>query len=173
MAPYLWIGMFIVILAIMVIIVFEGKKKKRKKVHTKTRLVIVQLSYKSLFIQNSIIMSLTLDANELVKGVLGVVRRDTGAAVANLSFSDITFTSSDTAIFGVTLDPEPNTLDVQTVAVGSAVLSLTTTASYTDPDDETKTRTESKSVSIPVTVTQPATQTDLVVTFGTPIPQSL
>lgn len=121
-------------------------------------------------------MSLTLDPKEVAKGVLGVVRRDTGAPVDNLTLSNLTFTSSDTTVFGVTADPDPNTLDVQTVAPGSGIMGVSALCVYDDPDDTNtdpsipkKQRTETKSASVPVTVSQPATQTDLVVTFGTPV----
>lgn len=164
------LGYILLILALSMVILIITEKGKKKKKRTKTQLVIIKLSFNSLTIQTNSIMSLTLDPKQTAKGLLGVVRRDIGASVDNLTLADITFTSSDTAVFGVIADTDLNTIDIQTVAPGSGVLAVSATCSYTDPDDSTKTRTESKSVSIPVTVSQVATQTDLVVTFGSPFP---
>jgi len=139
--------------------------------HHGSRLVLQSLVYKSLIIQNSIIMALTISTTELVSGALGLVDHASGTSFTNIVFSGITQVSSDQTIFTVaTSTTDPNSIVVTGIAVGVATLTVTVgTVTYTDLSGNPQTETN-KVVTIAVTVTPGVTTptSDLVVNFGTP-----
>lgn len=112
-------------------------------------------------------MAAQLNVNELLVGTLGLVNHATGEAIT-ATFANVSVSSSDTTIFTTTLDGSGN-VDVDGVAVGTGLLSVTADATYVDPATGS-TVTFTKLVTISVTVSPAATATDLVVNFGTPTP---
>lgn len=140
--------------------------KSRK---TTSRLVISAIFYKQVKIEG-IIMAAQLNLNELLTGTLGIVNHATGEAIT-ATFANVTATSSDTTVFTVTQNPD-NSLTVDGIALGSGTLTVTTDATYTDPDPSVGLVTVSKSVTVTVTISPAQTATDLVVNFGTPVPQA-
>lgn len=115
-------------------------------------------------------MAAQLNLNELLTGTLGIVNHATGEAIS-ATFANVTATSSDTTIFAVTLNPD-NSLVVDGVALGTGTLTVTTDATYTDPDPAVGLVTVNKTVAISVAISPAQTATDLVVNFGTPVPQA-
>ena len=113
-------------------------------------------------------MAAQLNLDELLTGTLGVVNHATQEAIS-ATFANVSASSSDTSIFTVTLNPD-NTLVVDGLAVGSGTLTVTADATYSDPASGI-TVTHNKSVTVAVTISPAETATDLVVTFGTPVPQ--
>jgi hypothetical protein len=116
----------------------------------------------------------TLDLKTFVDTVLALEDTDTKAPIT-ATFANIAMTSSDTSIF--TADSDVNadgTVDIVGVAAGTATLTVTADASYTDGNTG-KAVTANKSATIDVTVSEPLPgdeNTDMIVSFGAPSPVS-
>ena len=114
-------------------------------------------------------MAAQLNLNELLTGTLGIVNHATGDVIS-ATFANVSAISSDPTIFTVELNPD-NSLTVDGIALGSGTLTVTADATYTDPDPTVGLVTVNKTVAISVTISPAQTATDLVVNFGTPVPQ--
>ncbi len=112
----------------------------------------------------------TLDSKQFVEEILALENTDTKAAIS-ATFANVKLLSSDVSIF--TCDTDVNadgTLDIVGIAPGTATLTVTADATYTDANTGQPV-TASKSATVDVTVNKPlpgAENTDLVVTFSDP-----
>lgn len=142
---------------------FRHKKRKQR-----TKLILVTIINKSKIK----ILAMEFNVKEFVDTNLALVDHDTQAPI-DATFANITLTSSDTSVF--TCDSDVNAdgiTDVLGIAEGSATLTVTADATYTDSKTGLVV-TGNKSVDVPVTITAPAPtaeNTDLVVTFGPATP---
>lgn len=115
-------------------------------------------------------MAAQLNLEELLTGTLGIVNHATGEAIT-ATFANVTATSSDETIFTVVLNPD-GSLTVDGIALGNGTLTVVADCTYTDPDPAVGLVTVGKSVAVSVTISPAQTATDLVVNFGTPVPQA-
>lgn len=119
-------------------------------------------------------MALQFDVKNFVVATLGIVKHDDQTPV-DATFANETFTSDNEAVVTATVDagdtPDTGVLDITGVSAGTANITVSADATYTDPNTGLSV-TKNKSVVIPVTITQPVSEadTDLVVNFGTPQP---
>lgn len=112
-------------------------------------------------------MALTINANELVVGTLGLVDHATGNPIT-ATFTNISFSGSDNTLFTVTQSTTDLTsVTVTGVAAGTGTLTATADATYVDPANGNSV-TVTKSVVIGVTISPAGTVADLVVNFGAP-----
>lgn len=116
----------------------------------------------------------TLDLKTFVDTVLALEDTDTKAPIT-ATFANVVLTSSDPTIFTADTDANADgTIDIVGVAAGTATLTVTADASYTDGNTG-KAVTANKSATIDVTVTAPLPgdeNTDMIVSFSAPTPTS-
>lgn len=148
-------------LALFVLLFFISRNKKHK----------TQLIFTAIINNFQIkIISMQLDKQKFVDTVLALVNHETQEPVS-ATFANIVLSSSDPNIF--TSDTDPNNdgiIDVVGVNEGTAILTVTADAGYTDPNTK-EAKTVSKTATIDVTVSAPppgAIETDMIVTFSEP-----
>jgi hypothetical protein len=136
-----------------------------QKTPNKVKLVLTTIINNS----NVKIMSLNLASNQKALGTLGIIDEVTQAAVTG-TFTGTSVASDTPSSFTAEVDPSGNVV-VTGVTAGSGILSVSSTAAYTDSTGASK--SELLAASIPVTVTAVVTadKVSLVVNFGAPIAQ--
>ncbi len=143
---------------------------KKKRHHSKTQLIFTTIINKSKIK----ILAMELNAKEFVDSILGLVDHDTQESI-DATFANITLGSSDSSIFTTDTDVDADgVLDIVGVSEGTATLTVTADATYTDKNTG-KEVTANKTATIDVTVHAAlpgAENTDLVVTFSAPKPTS-
>jgi hypothetical protein len=78
-------------------------------------------------------MSTLLKIGQAVSTLLGLIREDTGASLNPSIAPQLSFLSSDIAVFGVAPDSAPNTLALQLTGAGSALFTIQALCTYLDP----------------------------------------
>lgn len=139
-------------------IIINLGEEDRHKPHG-THLVLITNNSNGKFIT----MALTLKTNEKAQGTLSLTD-DVTSNVVTASFSGTSVSVDNTAAFTAVVNAD-GSITATAVAPGSGILTVSTTASYTDSNNQPK--TEPKIVNVGVSVAQPtADATTLVLTFG-------
>jgi hypothetical protein len=134
---------------------------KHRHAH-QTDLVIASISYNNLTIKTTNTMSLALNVQEFVTSTLGLVDHVTQAPV-DATFSNQANTSDNEAV--ATVDPSGR---VSAASAGTANITFTADASYTNSLGAPVTETKSVLVAVTVSEVVVANGTDLIVTFSAP-----
>lgn len=144
------------------IIITEEEHQHRK--HYRVKLVLSGLTYKNFTIKNSIIMAISLNANEFVTSTLGLVDHATLQPITDAVFSNQSYVSDQPGIASVDASGT-----VTAVNAGTANVTVKSDVSYTGTDGQPKTET-GKTLVVAVTVTGTPQTTDLTITFSAPQP---
>jgi Big-like domain-containing protein len=144
--------------------IFLTPEEHHHRKHQRTQLVLSGIKYQSLTIKNSILMAISLNANEFVTSTLGLVDHATQAPITSASFSNQSYVSDQPGIASVDA-----TGKVTAISAGTANITVTSDVSYTGNDGQPKTEI-GKTLVVAVTVTGTPQTTDLTITFSAPQP---
>lgn len=144
---------------------FNLLEKCRQQQKEKVNLVIISSKYK-----NQKTMAISLDQGQFSLDSLGLVDTDSGLPVS-ATFANVVFASSDSTIFTTAPDPaNPNGTIDTAVAPGTASLTATADASYTDSKTGKTVTQTGLTISVPVIVNAVVAGENVALTIiqGTP-----
>ncbi len=115
------------------------------------------------------IMATSLAANQKTLGALGLQDKVTSALVT-ATFSGTSAASDNDGVATASVDSDGNIVVIG-VAAGDCNVSITSTANFTNSLGQPATSTQTISVAVHVDAVVTADDVQLIVTFGSPIPQ--